>query len=84
MAKKTFTLDNGKKVKVLQSEQIICLDETHLHQSPILKLVVLDIDSHRVEVVQDGDAFNVRIDGQLERLNLTADQAVAFAKENTQ
>jgi hypothetical protein len=81
---KTFRLPGGKQVRVLTSEQIICLDEKHLHQSPILKMVALDIDRHRVEVVQDGDAFNVRIDGQLERLNLTASQAVAFVKDNTQ
>ena len=81
--KKIFFLPGNKKVKVLKSEQIICLDETHLHNSPIQNMLALDIGGHFVEVTQDGDSFSARIDESLTKLNLTIDQAVQFVKDHT-
>lgn len=80
---KTFHLPDGGEVKVLHQEQIICLDETHLHKTPVQIIVAMDINGHKVDVHQDGSRFNVRIDESLVRCNLTVDQAVDFVKGNT-
>lgn len=81
--KKTFILPGNKKVKVLNQMQIICLDETHLHKSPVQNMLALDIDGHFVEVTQDGDRFHVRIDESLSRWDMTVEQAVEFVKGKT-
>lgn len=81
--KKTFTLPGNKKVRVLKSEQLVCLDETHLHRSPVQKMIALDVNGHLVEVTEDGDRFNVRVDESLTRCDLTVEQAVDFVKVNT-
>lgn len=81
--KNIFFIPGGKKVKVLKSEQLVCLDETHLHNSPIQNMFALEIGGHFVEVTQDGVTFNARIDESLIRCGLTLDQAVKFVKDHT-
>ncbi|NWG33532.1 MAG: hypothetical protein HXY42_03745 [Chloroflexi bacterium] len=70
--------------KVLTCKQIVCRDRYHVHNSPIQNMLALDVNGHYVEVTQDGETFNARIDGGPARFNLTADQVNQFIQENTQ
>jgi hypothetical protein len=46
-------------------------------------MIALDVNGHLVEVTEDGDRFNVRVDESLTRCDLTVEQAVDFVKVNT-
>lgn len=72
-----------KKVKLLKAEQIICHDETHCHSSPIQNMVMLEINGHTVEITQDGERYNARIDRDLGRLDLTEQQLNQYVRNNT-
>lgn len=73
----------GKQITPINTQQLICYDRSHLHHSPTQNMVTLLVDDHTVEITQDGDLFNVRIDVVLTCFDLTRDQMNQFIQENT-
>lgn len=64
-------------------DQLICLDDTHLHNSPIQNMIGLEINHHWVDVTQDGSIYNVRIDedNSLVAADLTQAEARSFIEQ---
>ena len=69
--------------RILHAEQITCTDPQHCHNSPIQKMISLDVNGHFVEVTQDGHLFNVRIDNGAAVFNLTHSELDQYIERHT-
>jgi hypothetical protein len=78
----TLLLPPTERVRLVKSEQIICRDPDHCHNSPVQNMAIFDINGHVVEITQDGDTFNARIDGSVARYDLTNEQLDQFVKDH--
>jgi hypothetical protein len=79
----TLILPPSMNVKLLKSKQLICTEPEHLHNSPIQNMATFEINGHVVEITQDGETFNVRIDGGKDRYDLSNEQLDQFIKDHT-
>jgi hypothetical protein len=70
-------------MRVLEHKQVVCRDPYHVHNSPVQNMLALEVNGHFVEVTQDGETFNARIDEGPARFNLTAKQLEQFIQEKT-
>lgn len=73
----------GKTIIPISAKELVCYDRSHLHFSSTQRMVSLLVNGHTVEITQDGDTFNVRIDIVLMSFDLTRDQMNRFIQENT-
>lgn len=73
----------GREITLIKAEQIICHDQSHMHNSPIQNMVTLEINHHIVDITQDGEYFNARIDEHLEQHNIMFDELTQYIKDNT-
>lgn len=62
---------------------LICRDPEHDHNSPYQRMIAFEENNHYVEVTQDGNVFNVLVDGVKARFGLTSKDALQFVIEAT-
>ena len=67
-------------LRLLKLEQFTCNDPTHCHRSPVQKMAKLELNGHEVDVTQDGDSFNVRVDRRSLGLGLRWNQVYEFVR----
>jgi len=60
---------------------LICNDPSHVHNSPIQRMIAFEENDHYVEVTQDGDTFDVLIDGVNARFNMSSQDALNYVME---
>jgi hypothetical protein len=60
--------------QVVRAEQIEC--HKHNHRSPIQNMIGFYLRGHYVEVTQDGDRYNARIDGDNADYGMTESELI--------
>ena len=69
-------------ISKLKIKTEICNDVSHGHKSPIQKMIGFFFKGHHVEVTQDGDEFNARIDERGGRYGLSKQALIDFLRSH--
>jgi len=73
----------GRSVVFHKATRMTCTNPAHTHRDHVLDMLGVFVNEHYVEITQDGNLFNVRIDQQIERFNFTEAQMNQFIQEHT-
>lgn len=65
---------SGLSVEVVKAEQIVCHE--HHHRSPVQNMIGFYLQGHYVEITQDGDRYNARIDGENSEFGMTETELI--------